>query len=237
MMDQERILTIDTTSPMGSLCLLEGQSLLLEKKWDTDDTHTQLLLPQIKEALDNVGLTLSDFHHFGVIKGPGSFTGIRIGMGCMLGLVETIAKPLYGISALEAYAFGCHPSREPIQIVMNAYRNQVFLQTFLRHPTGIETLIEPSCQDVSEWLEHLLPTTTIFAGDGAEKYRSQVTSKLAGATFVPVQGNLASKAAKLLQQLLAQSAVKPISVPEAFYIRPPDVFRTAAVLLSTVKAL
>lgn len=97
-------LGIDTSTKVGSLALVQDQRLLIEETIDAELNHSARLLPTLEAAMEKTGLSRKDLHSIGVGIGPGSLTGIRVGLAFAKGLVFALGKPLVGVCSLEAIA-------------------------------------------------------------------------------------------------------------------------------------
>ena len=100
-----KVLGLDTSTMMTTCAVLDDENLLGEYSLNQDMTHSENLVPMIKEILDNLNLEVSDIDLYGVSIGPGSFTGLRIGIATVKSLAHVFNKPIVGISTLEGLAF------------------------------------------------------------------------------------------------------------------------------------
>src|ERR1041384_6636557 len=98
------ILALDTSTRVGSSAALRGDDVLAEVPGDPSRTHAERLPADLMQALDGAGLVLADVDVFAVATGPGSFTGLRVGIATMQGLALAAGRPLVGVSALDALA-------------------------------------------------------------------------------------------------------------------------------------
>lgn len=118
------VLALDTTREAGSLALTHGERTIHEVELRTSDGFGQVLFAAMQALLDAAGVKLRDCAVFAAASGPGSFTGVRIGLACVKGLAEAVGRPAFGISNLEALAeFGHAPSRVA---VIDARRGEVY---------------------------------------------------------------------------------------------------------------
>ena len=99
-----KILAIDTSALTATVAILSEDTLLGEISTTTKLTHSQTIMPMIDELLKKVNLDISDIDLFACSEGPGSFTGLRIGIGTIKGLAYGLGKPVVGVSTLEALA-------------------------------------------------------------------------------------------------------------------------------------
>jgi tRNA threonylcarbamoyladenosine biosynthesis protein TsaB len=118
------ILALDTTSEYGSLALLHGDELVEEVLLHAPKGFGHVLYGHLAELLDRHGLKVSDIDCFAAASGPGSFTGVRVGLACIKGLAEAVGRPAVAVSNLQAIAaFGTAPLRAA---VLDARRGEVY---------------------------------------------------------------------------------------------------------------
>jgi len=128
------ILSLDTSSPNGSFALLRDGSVLLERVSTEQERYSSSVLRDTKELLDGAQISLEHIDLFAVDAGPGSFTGIRVGLATVKGWAEVLGKPVVAVSGLEALAAQASASREPgslIAAAMDARRGQIYGGLFL----------------------------------------------------------------------------------------------------------
>lgn len=105
-----KILAIDTATNVCSVAVLDDTTVLGHKTIDDEKTHSQKLMPMLEELLSSLHLNLNDIDLFGVDIGPGSFTGIRIGIATVKAFADVYNKPICGISSLESFAYSAKES-------------------------------------------------------------------------------------------------------------------------------
>ena len=132
------ILAFETSAKAGSVALHDGQKLLAESYQNTGLTHSQTLMVMAEDMLKQCGYTAKDVTHVAVAAGPGSFTGVRIGVAAAKGLAWGLQAPCYGVSTLEAMAKNFGVAEGIVCAVMDARRNQVYNALF-RTEKGVYT--------------------------------------------------------------------------------------------------
>lgn len=125
-----RLLAFETSAKAASAALLEGEKLLAESYQNTAMTHSQTLLVMAEELLKRCGLTARDVEAVAVAAGPGSFTGVRIGVAAAKGFAWGREIPCCGVSTLEAMAVSLGENSGLVCAVMDARRNQVYNSLF-----------------------------------------------------------------------------------------------------------
>ena len=124
------ILAFETSAKAASVALTDGEKLLAENYQNTGLTHSQTLLPMAQQLLESCGYTPDQVDAVAVAAGPGSFTGVRIGVAAAKGFAWGGEKPCYGVSTLEAMALQLGAWEGLVVPVMDARRNQVYTATF-----------------------------------------------------------------------------------------------------------
>ena len=163
------ILGIDSSAITAGCALYDGEKILAEEFLNVAHTHSQTLLPMIETMFKTSGKTLSDVEKIAVTTGPGSFTGLRIGVSCVKGMCLGAGKSCVDVSTLEAIAYNFVGVDGIICACMDARLKQVYNALFKSENGVITRLCEDraiALSDLSEELEKL-GGKIILAGDGA----------------------------------------------------------------------
>ncbi len=163
-----KILAMDSSALTASVAVCEDGQLLGEYTLNNGNTHSENLLPMTESLLELLNLSVSDIDAFAVSVGPGSFTGIRIGVSTVKGLAFGTSKPCAGVSTLEALAYNLSATDGLICPVMNARRDQVYTAIFRCENGKLTRLFPDSAISLSELQEILLNyrEPVRFVGDG-----------------------------------------------------------------------
>ena len=156
-------LGIDTSATMISVALADNTTLLGEFFAHSRQNHSASLLPMIDALLHHCGRTIAEVDRFCVTQGPGSFTGLRIGVATAKGLATAQNKPCAGVSTLAAMAAGAAALQGTLCCAMDARREQVYAALF----RGGERLCDDEALPITE-LEKKLSGPMWFLGDGAQ---------------------------------------------------------------------
>ena len=144
------ILAVDTTHEVGGLALMRGDQLLEEVPLQAPSGFAQVLYGYLQDLLDRHGVTVRDVDCFASASGPGSFTGVRVGLACVKGLAEALGKPALGISNLQALAwYGTAPLRA---VVMDARRGDVYAAVY---DDQLRQVLPEVVSRPAEWLASL----------------------------------------------------------------------------------
>lgn len=170
-MEKLRILALESSAKAASCAISEGDRILASYYQNNGLTHSKTLLPMAEKLLESCGLTMGDIDLVAVAKGPGSFTGIRIGVAAAKGLMWGAEKPGVGVSTLEAMAWCCACMEgSVICAAMDARRNQIYNALFeIKNGVPVR-LCEDRAIAVSELAVELRKSekSVFIVGDGAE---------------------------------------------------------------------
>ena len=217
------VLALDTTTRSGSSAVLRDGRVVRETTGDPAVTHGERLPSELMQLLADAGLTIGDVDLFAVAAGPGSFTGLRVGIAAVQGLAMATGKPVVPVSALEALARASADASVLVAPWIDAQRGEVFASLF--DATGLEALTGatalPPAATLAGLPDSVRHTAIRFAGDGALRYADEIRSALGrNAQVMPrvpllagVVGQIASEAP---DRGVPPHAVSPI------YIRRPD---------------
>lgn len=168
-----KILAIETASPPGSIALLEGCEVLALAQLDNPRKTTQQFASLIRDQLQSVRWATRDIQLVAATQGPGSFTGLRIGVTAAKTFAYALGCPVVGINTLEVIAVQCPPNDGAIEAVLDAQRSQLFAARF-RHLDGQLQCVRPtSIMAAKEWLETQAPDAAVI-GTGLKRYRDQL---------------------------------------------------------------
>ncbi len=164
-----KILALETSAVTASVAVTEDERLLAQTFQNSGLTHSATLMPMAADLLKNAGLTLRDIDVIAVAAGPGSFTGVRIGVAAAKGLAWPEGKLCAPCSTLESMAWQCAHMEREICAVMDARRNQVYHAQFLAHNGVLTRLCPDGAVPLSEVLEKIKKSKNpqILVGDGA----------------------------------------------------------------------
>jgi tRNA threonylcarbamoyladenosine biosynthesis protein TsaB len=169
------ILSVDTSTSAGSIVLAEDEKILGEINADSAETHSVRLLNGIDCLLKSLDLHCCDVDAFAVISGPGSFTGVRIGLTIIKGLAETSGKPTIPLTAFEAWVEKFPLEQGVIVPLLDARRGEVYATVFERGDGGLQALSDGMVDKPSQILGLLDHDEVLFIGDGAMRYRQMIS--------------------------------------------------------------
>lgn len=185
-----KILCIDTSSDICGVSILENENSLVNLDNNTGRTHSENLMPMIKNAFDKTNLSLKDINLIVCDKGPGSFTGIRIGIACAKAFNDSLNIPCVGVSSLEALAYNILQSENYYNIestklacsILDCKNDNCYFALYERNENYFETLIQPQSEDIhgamailKSYIEDDFESSDItFIGDGSKVFESEI---------------------------------------------------------------
>ena len=174
------ILAIDTATQVAGVALLNEKKLISEYLIDYKLKHSKKLIHSLNYLLENVEMNYSDIDYFAIAIGPGSFTGLRIGLASVKALAQATQKQIIPVSTLEALAYNISYSSGIVCPLLDARRNQVYSALFKTNNSGkVERLTPDKALSIQDLLIQLKEynNPVFFLGDGAEKFKNQLLIK------------------------------------------------------------
>lgn len=217
------VLALDTTTRAGSVAVVRDGEVMAEYVGDPTRTHGQRLPADLMRALERAGLTPRDLTLLAVAAGPGSFTGLRVGIAAMQGLAVALDLRIVPVQTLDALARAGASGHAPVGAWMDAQRGEVFAalygsdgRTMLRGATSL-----PPGETLDTWRADLPSGPIRFVGDGAVRYATVICERLgAGAIIaestVPLAAVIGQMACEAPERAVVPHAVVPV------YVRRPD---------------
>ncbi|HJC40764.1 MAG TPA: tRNA (adenosine(37)-N6)-threonylcarbamoyltransferase complex dimerization subunit type 1 TsaB [Candidatus Intestinimonas pullistercoris] len=174
-----KILALESSAVAASVAVSEDGALIAQSYQRSGLTHSRTLLPMCRDLLENCGLTLGEMDVVAVAAGPGSFTGLRIGVATAKGLAWPGDKPCAGVSTLEAMAWPLAHLEGDLCAVMDARRHQVYNARFQAEGGRLLRLCPDRAISIDELAAELLSRekTQILVGDGAELCYNELTKR------------------------------------------------------------
>ena len=222
------VLSIDSSSKVATVALLNDDTLLGEYVINDKREHSVLLMPMIENLLKDCELTINDIDGFVVSKGPGSFTGLRIGMATIKGLSFGANKPYISLSSLDGLAYSLSYFNGIICPIMDALRENVYTALYKNEDGEFKNIMEPTPMELPDLLEMLKEKNeeVIFTGDGLLKHKEYIKENFPNAKFASNHVSLtrASSIGELGLNLLKQGIKDdPNSAP--VYLKKPQAER------------
>lgn len=177
-----KILSIDTSSNICGVSILDDDNLICNLDNDTGRTHSENLMPMIKDALSTAKLTLNEIDLIVCDVGPGSFTGIRIGIATVKAFNDSLNIPCIGINSLEALAYNIDNNSNLVCSILDCKNDNCYFALYESKEKNFETLIEPQAENIDSTLailksyieDNFENTHITFVGDGSKIYQNQI---------------------------------------------------------------
>ncbi len=188
-----KILSIDTSSNICGIAVLEDANLLKEISQNNGLTHSETLMPIIKNTLENLNIALKDIDLIICDKGPGSFTGIRIGVATAKAFSDSLDIKSVGISSLEALAYNVK-NNGVICSLIDAKNNNVYVGVFENIDGNYILRRNFSTENINDLLSEFKDTeySITFVGDGAINYKEIISSALPSKYIFTENNNLSA---------------------------------------------
>ncbi len=172
-----KLLCLSTAEQGCSLAVIDGDVLISEEFWTHPLTHSRRILKMVDHMLEKRAcMTLDELDGFVASKGPGSFTGLRIGISVIKGFAQALDKPAAGVSSLDGIAYRFSYCSMPVGIMMDARRGEVYFAVY-QFDQG--RLISKSSEMVisPDKAVEMTKGTTLFAGSGSKVYSDMIEQK------------------------------------------------------------
>jgi tRNA threonylcarbamoyladenosine biosynthesis protein TsaB len=205
--EKMKVLGIDTSTPCGSVGLIEGEQIISEYLLNIPLTHSERLLKTIEFILHESRCDMGDISGWAISLGPGSFTGLRIGISTIKGLAFATQKPVAGVSTLDVLAFQTSPTPYLICPILDARKSEVYTAFYRYDGTHLPKRESDYLAIRPEDLVKRIEEKTIFIGDAVKTYGDYIQSSLPSLAifppcplYYPLGSNVARMGFKLLQK-------------------------------------
>lgn len=219
-----KILCVDTSGPSCSVAIAQDNKLIYEALVENKLTHSVNLMPMVEDAFQKSSLLIADMDYFAAVTGPGSFTGVRIGVSAVKGMARAQNKPCIAVNALDAYAYSFAGRSQLVCAIRDARNKQVYAAVY----KDGQKLLDYSALALNELFSKLKSynETCLFVGDGAFPYADDIISALKDkALIAPLHLNVlrASSAAAIALNHIDKAVSSEHISP--FYLRKPQAER------------
>ncbi len=214
-----RIVAVDTTTPGGSVALVEDGEARAEVRVVAADRHSRWLVRAVELVVEGLGLAPGDVDAWAVATGPGSFTGLRVGLSTVQGLALASSRPCVGLSSLDVLASLVRGTAATIVALVDAFRDEVYSGVYdaEARPAG------PCGVGPVEAVLEGLTGPVAFVGNGAERFRARIQSRMPAATFPAHEPWLAVALARLAAASLESGECPDPAALRPLYLRGADI--------------
>ena len=224
--ESRKILAFDTSSSHGSIALLSGSEIQAELKLRRLQNHSANLIRSIHFLLGSLNWNLGDLDLIATGIGPGSFTGIRIGIATGIGMAQSLSLPFVGISGLEALGFQSSSVEGSIVVLLNAHREQIYYAEYQNDKGRMKVSRKPSLIFISE-LPLLLKKRKVYLTGDTELYPVEEFKKTINAwpRVLKTEPFLAAAIGHRALTVKRRWKSGQFIQWEPLYIRPPDAIK------------
>jgi len=234
------ILMIDTSGPACGVAVSCDGKIVCELQLTSGKTHSQRVMPMVDRALEMCEMTVSDIDLFGAVVGPGSFTGVRIGVSTVKALAHAAGKPCVGMDALEALAANIADFDGVICPILDARAQQVYGAMFRAGMPPVR-MMEDEAEKLTLFLDRVEAAgeRALFLGDGVEPCRAAIEARLGEKACFAAPQHLGLRAASACA-LAAEYAKDEANLRDCMtllplYLRAPQAERERAAKLAAQK--
>lgn len=218
------VLGIETATTTGSVALMSEMAVIAEYTLNIETTHSERLMSTVDRVLGDAGIALKEIDGFCVSAGPGSFTGLRIGIATVKGLAFVTGKPVAAVPTLKALAWN-HPfSAYPVCSLLDAKKKEVYAALY-RYKNGDILQILPATVLPLAELAATINSTTLFTGEGAILFRNEIQSLCGERAIFAPRSAMVPSAASVAEIGLAMLKAGEYTAPDILspiYIRRPE---------------
>lgn len=219
-----KILAIETSTMLGGVAIMDENNLIAEIRLNVKTTHSERLMIGIDSALRLSNLRIDDMDAFCLSIGPGSFTGLRIGLSTVKGFAFATGRPVVTVPTLDAFAWGFSCRAYPVCPMLDARKKEVYTALYEWHERGFEKVVPELSVRPGDFVKNL-KGPVVFAGDGARLYKDVILSiKGDDAIFAPshLDVPLPSSVAYLgIRKAMNGEFSNPVTITP-FYIRKSE---------------
>ena len=186
-----KTLAIDTSSNICSVSILEDKNIIIENHNNDQKTHSQKLMPLIDETLKQVNLELNDIDILACCQGPGSFTGIRIGISTVKAFADVKNIPIIGVTSLESLAYNVKTDGL-IASIIDAKNDNVYFGLYELKNNNYTTIFNPVSDNINNIIEILkqYSSNITFVGDGSIVHKDILNNNFSNSIFASDEQNV-----------------------------------------------
>ena len=223
------VLSVDSSYSTATCALIKDDKILAEINLNDKRQHSIILMRLIDSILKEYEIDINDIDAFIISRGPGSFTGLRIGMATLKGLAFASKKPLISVSTLDALAYNSISFQGIICPIMDALRDNIYTCLYKNENNNLTPLIKEQCLNINELVTILKEQTLpiIFVGDGVAKHKEFLQENIPNSFFAPNHSNFhkASSVGELGIKKINDVVIENIDSINPIYLRKSQAER------------
>ncbi len=218
------ILGIETSTKTGSVAIVSDEAVVAQYSLNIEVTHSERLMSTVDRVLRDTGIAMAQLDGFAVAAGPGSFTGLRIGISTVKGLALATGKPVAAVPTLQALAWNIPYAAHPVCPLLDARKNEVYAALYRFEGEVLVPLMPESAIPVRA-LAGRISGKTIFTGEAARLYKPEIEEQFGpSALFAPLAAVLPSAAtvAEVGLGMIKKGRAADVDSLTPMYIRRPE---------------
>lgn len=218
-------LAIDTSTAIASIAVVRDGDVLAELTWRCGQNHTTQLLPALSELLKRLGININSLQSIVVARGPGSFNGLRVGIGTAKGLAFSLGVPIVGVGTLEAEAYQHAETGLPVCSLYRAGRGEIAAALYQKKSEQWLELA-PAHLTTLDALYPEINSATLFCGELTLEIASELRQRLGERAVIPPRASLLRRAAFLAElggKRLEAGDSDNVSTLQPLYLRRPAI--------------
>lgn len=217
------ILAVDTATNCGGVALGRDGEAIGQVMIKASLRYQERLVRLIDFLLGQHDLELAEIDCFAAAGGPGSFTGLRVGLATVKAFCQALGKPAVAVSSLRALAYRFRFVSGLVAPLIDARRRQVFAALYRAGDSHLEEVLPEAAVRPESWLKELPSQPCLFVGDGAQLYRTLILSSHSRARVAESDNTILAELCQLAWQSYREGKAVPAAEVRANYVRPPDV--------------
>lgn len=223
------ILAVDTSGIVASVAIANKDKILGEINLNYKQNHSVTIMPIIDNLLKMLEMDLENIDYFAFSKGPGSFTGLRIGASTVKAMAHALDKKIITISTLEAMAYNIIDSSRFIVPIIDAKAERVFTDIYKNENGILKSILGEQVTTIKELLSYILDNNIepIFLGDGSIAYKNIIKEHFKDENFVPISLNMQNASSVASLAFLYEKQQKYVNYNDVKieYLRKPQAER------------
>jgi tRNA threonylcarbamoyladenosine biosynthesis protein TsaB len=218
------ILGIETSTTTGSVAVVSEDAVIAQYSLNIEVTHSERLMSTVDRVLKDTGLTITDMGGYAVAIGPGSFTGLRIGLAAVKGLALVTGKPVAAVPTLQALAWNLPYTEYLVCPMLDARKNEVYAATYRFEGTALVHVMAEAVLSLAR-LSERISEKTLFTGEASHLFRKKISDLFGDrALFAPRAAVLPSAAtvAEIGLDMIKRGKQANLDSLTPMYIRRPE---------------
>ncbi len=216
------VLAIDTATNSGGAALSRNGEVVGSVMLKTPLRYSDQMIGMVDFLIRAHQLRLKDVGCLVAATGPGSFTGVRIGLAVVKAMGQALATPAVGISTLEALAWRFHDIQTRVAPMLDARRQQIYGAAFEIEGWELKSVASQTVAHPAEWLKRLPPGDFLFVGDGARLYQGAISAARPGSRVLESDNQILEPLCRLGFRRLCAGLAESVESLSANYVRPSD---------------